>query len=251
MGDVLAGVTVLVTRPHGQQAGLVAAIEAAGGRALHFPAIVITPHQQTEAMLRLQHAAAYDWLVFISRNAVEYALPHLPERLPKLVAIGRATATSMQVAGLPVTLVPQRFDSESVLARLPQDMQGQRVLIVRGVGGRETLAEGLRQRGATVEFAEVYRRRCPDLPADAFARVLAQSPDIVTATSGEVLENLITLAGPARQQLLALPLVVMSARGARLAETLGFPHTAVYIAAQASDAGIVSTIKHWHEEVSA
>jgi uroporphyrinogen-III synthase len=251
MSDTLAGVTVLVTRPQGQQAGLVAAIEAAGGRALHFPAMAISPYRQTEAVLRLQHATAYDWLVFISRNAVQFALPHLPARLPKLIAIGRATAASLQAAGLSVAVVPARFDSESVLASLPLHMQGQRILIVRGTGGREALAEGLQQRGATVEYAEVYRRHCPNVPPDALAQVLAQSPDIVTATSGEVLHNLLHLAGPARPQLLALPLVVMSERGAGYAKSLGFPHGAVYIAPQASDAGIVSAIKQWHEESSA
>lgn len=252
MGHGLAGTRVLVTRPSGQQAGLVAAIEAAGGVALHLPAMAIQPYHQTESTLRLRHATAYEWLIFISRNAVEHALPHLPRRgLPKLVAIGSATAAALQDVGLAVAVQPGRYDSEAVLARLPRDMSGQRVLIVRGVGGREQLATGLQARGASVDYAEVYRRSCPALPDTELPELLAQGIDIITVSSGEMLRNLLQLAGAACGQVLQLPLVVMSERGAALARTLGFPHTHIYTATQASDAGILAAIRIWHSERTA
>lgn len=249
MNASLAGAKVLVTRPVGQQATLMAAIEAAGGRALHLPALTIHPHAQTESLLRLRHAAAYDWLIFISRNAVEHALSVLPRQgLPRLIAIGNATAAAIRAAGLNVALHPERFDSEGLLARLPHDMSGQRVLIVRGVGGREQLAAGLAARGASVEYAEVYRRGCPESLAADLQRVLAEGIDIVTTTSGDVLQNLLQMAGEQRERLLQLPLVVMSQRGAELAQAAGFTHTPIYVAPQASDAGIVSALRAWHNE---
>ena len=61
-------------------------------------------------------------------------------------------------------------DSEALLelASLREAIAGPdpRVLILRGEGGRELLAERLRELGASVEYLELYRRELPRyLPA--------------------------------------------------------------------------------------
>jgi uroporphyrinogen-III synthase len=55
------------------------------------------------------------------------------------------------------------FDSEALWAVLRGRVQwaGRAVLIVRGEGGRDWLAETLRQQGAQVHFVEAYRRTLP------------------------------------------------------------------------------------------
>ena len=57
---------------------------------------------------------------------------------------------------------PLRFDSEALL-ELPQltDVNGRRVIIFRGDGGRELLGETLAARGASVEYVSCYRRGRP------------------------------------------------------------------------------------------
>jgi uroporphyrinogen-III synthase len=97
------------------------------------------------------------------------------------------------------------------------------VVIFRGAGGREALAETLRARGATVEYAECYRRVRPEFDAapllEAWAR---KGVDAVTVTSSEGLRNFADMIGPAgRERLPATPLFVPHPRIAEAAHELG------------------------------
>lgn len=226
----LRGRGVLVTRPAGQSAGLCRLVEAAGGRPIPFPTIRITPPLDLEAARQaLAHPADLDLLVFISRNAVEWSLPlfpngQLPDR-PSITAVGRATGKALEAAGRIPDLVPAvRYDSEALLA-LPelQDLQGRRVVIVRGEGGRALLGDTLVERGAVLAYAEVYRRVLPDTDAAPLLARWRDDIQLVTATSGEILDNLLTLLGDAgREPLLTTPLAVVSRRTRDAALRLGF-----------------------------
>lgn len=240
----LSGVGVLVTRPAAQAEGLCHLIEAAGGRAIRFPAIEIQPAGDAQA-LRGRLAEPWDLLVFVSRNAVEHAQALFPGgRLPhgpRLAAVGRATAEALSRAGRPAGLVPAgRFDSESLLA-LPElaDVRGWRVLILRGEGGRALLGETLAVRGAEVAYAEVYRRVLPSLPVEGLRARWRAEVAVAMATSDEVLQNLVRLLGSAgRSLLLATPLVVVSERTKTLAHELGFAR--VRVAERADDEAILA-----------
>lgn len=224
----LAGRTIAVTRPPEQATKLTAAIEAAGGMVISFPLLDI---QALPDLSGFHHAimplTQFDWVIFISSNAVQHGMPLLkqvgvPPSL-KFAAIGPTTAASLHGFGITQVLTPQeRFDSESLLALDAfQNMQGQRVLIVRGVGGREVLAETLRQRGAEVVFGECYRRVNPQ----SSAQVLAQAYDEgklhgIVITSSEALRFLLDL-GPNASWLQDTPLFVNHARIAEQAQAAG------------------------------
>jgi uroporphyrinogen-III synthase len=221
-------------------------IEQSGGRAIPFPTIEILPPTHPEPARGLL-AEPWDLLIFVSRNAVEQALPLLPaRRLPAgsvLAAVGAATAKALAEAGRPPDLMPSEgYDSESLLALPPlADMRGRRVLIVRGDGGRPLLGDTLAARGAKVAYAEVYRRALPR--ADAASLLIRWDADVqlVTATSGEVLDNLCTLLGEeGRERLLATPLAVVSERTAAAARALGFPR--VEIAERATDEDLLAAL---------
>jgi uroporphyrinogen-III synthase len=172
---------------------------------------------------------ARDWdiVIFVSGNAVRFALELSVHRaLPRAritAAVGRATARVLEASGDSPDLVPERFDSEGLLeSPALQSVQNQRVLIVRGVGGRPLLGDTLRERGALVEYAEVYRR---SLPAAETTGVLDRWPrdvQVVTTTSIDVLENLVRLLGDRGAPLLRdTPLVVVSERMEQEAARLG------------------------------
>ena len=245
----LAGWNVLVTRPDGQGDALAALIAEAGGEPLLTPLLAIAPVEHPDAALRLLHSAkAWDWLIFISANAVRHAMQLEGWRAPaaRIAAVGEATAAALEAAGLHVDLVPYpQFNSEALLAdpRM-QSVAGQRILIVRGEGGREHLAEVLRERGAEVAYAEVYRRM-PVL-ASAFAPALEQLQrgecEAIVVTSGEALTHLRNLLHQAGLSPSSWPpLAVPGERIAALAHSQGW--TRVLVADQASDEAIVQSLK--------
>ena len=146
---------------------------------------------------KIQHLDSVDWAIFISSNAVQNSLPrliqqlgHIPPNL-KFAAIGPKTAADLAEFGVQNTLTPQdRFDSEALLA-LPemQAIKNQKVMIFRGIGGREVLAETLKQRGATVDFAESYQRVNPQKDLTVLETLLAKKQlDAIVVTSSEAIE---------------------------------------------------------------
>jgi len=244
----LAGLSVLVTRPAQQSEGLCELIQAARGRPVRFPALEIRgPADKHAARVALAGASRADVLIFVSANAVQYAFPLLPEQLPlnvEIAAVGGATAQALRQAGLDPTLVPERMDSEGLLA-LPQlrNVHGRSVYILRGDGGRELLFDTLRERGAEVHQVEVYRRQIPRHPAGIanLLRNWSQLVQVVTVSSNAVLDNLFTLLGEEGAALLrSTPLVVVSQRVASHAVELGCE--AVYVANSARDADVLATL---------
>lgn len=241
----LAGRGVLVTRPAGQAEPLCRLIEAAGGRAIRFPTIAIEPTQDPEATARF--AESWDLLYFVSPNAVEQALALVADGTWPLVtqvaAVGRGTARALEAAGRAPDLVPNdRYESEALL-EMPElaDMRGRRVLIVRGEGGRGLFAQTMTERGAEVQFAEVYRRVRPAVEVAPVLARWADEVDAVMATSDEVLLNLVAMLGQAgRAQLLATPLVVIAERTAQTARELGF--ATIRVAERAADEAIVQAL---------
>ena len=212
----LAGTRVLVTRPKNQSSELIAAIEAAGGKATSFPVIEIRSRERDRIEADAAALATPDITIFISRNAVRHGRPWTAGAV---AAVGPATATEIEHSGHTVDIRPARgFDSESLLAEPAlNEVAGKSVRIIRGVGGRELLGDTLRSRGATVEYLEVYERRLPEYAPAEIGRMEHQlvegDIDVVTIMSVESLHNLLTLLpGASRQALAATPLVTPAAR---------------------------------------
>ena len=167
----LKGIGVLVTRPDHQAGHLCQLIEAEGGAAVRYPALAIKPRPDRAAVrAAVGPTDRYDLVIFVSANAVRFGADILGQRRDApIAAIGQATAAALNAAGYRVSLMPaEGADSESLLS-LPQLalMTGQRVLIVRGSGGRDLLHEVMTARGAQVQYAEVYTRE-PARPSPGF-----------------------------------------------------------------------------------
>jgi len=102
----------------------------------------------------------YDWVIVTSTNgAAELGRRH-SGRLPKVAAVGEATATALAEHGIGVDFVPTDASQEGLLAEFPQPVG--RALFVGAEGARTLLAERL-----PAEFRPVYRtiELAPPLPA--------------------------------------------------------------------------------------
>ncbi|MCB1802594.1 MAG: uroporphyrinogen-III synthase [Gammaproteobacteria bacterium] len=252
----LGGLSVLVTRPAHQADHLCELIEQAHGRPVRFPAMEIRgPADKHAARAQLKSARHAQLLVFVSANAVQYAFPLLPDQLPfdiGIAAVGKATARALNEVGLEPTLVPERMDSEGLLA-LPafQQVSGKHVIVLRGNGGRELLSESLLERGARVDQVEVYRRVLPQRVAAA-ANLVSNWPrlvQVVTASSRMILDNLFMLLGDeGTERIRQTPLVVISQRMAEYAVERGCEQ--VYVSASASDEEVLATLCEVNEDVA-
>ena len=229
----LTGIGIAITRPIDQAKKLSALITEAGGTPILFPLIEITPladYGQFETVI--SDINDYDWAIFISSNAVQNGMPRLVKAgitkegifgSLKFAAIGPVTATELQCFGVKDVLIPQgRFDSESLLA-LPEmtNVFSKKILIVRGVGGRDVLAETLKARGAQVTFAECYQRINPQTNCDLLAQLWAEKNlHGIVVTSSEAMRHLLDLASDA-EWLRNVTLFVNHARIAELPLQMG------------------------------
>ncbi|MDO9046821.1 MAG: uroporphyrinogen-III synthase [Methylobacter sp.] len=236
MNKVLSGVRVLVTRPEHQAENLSRLIEERDGIAVRFPTLDIVSRDDGEIKYSLTNMNSFQWVVFISVNAVNFALKANSGKIGRtesvrFAAVGQSTAQAMKMAGLPVDLMPEDgYNSEALLA-MPQlqQVEGQNFLIVRGEGGREQLATTLRSRGAEVNYLEVYKRITPCIDSSPVIELLTQHRlDVITVTSAEALQNLSLMLGENNNKLLSLiPLVVVSDRIRCIAADMGFKRIAV------------------------
>ena len=247
MNPGLHAAHILVTRPSHQAGKLAGLIEAAGGIALRVPVIEII--ESCPGPQAWQTAVESDWLIFTSRNAVDFAIRRLNGKMagfnpPRIAAIGESTAEALRQSGWRVDCVPETEFSSGGLLAVPamQDVAGKTCVIVRGAGGLEKLSEILSGRGAVVAYLEVYRRCRPETDAAELKHSLANRQiDAVTVTSNEALENLLILAGQEWGDLLkSLPLVVVSGRIGQAAEKMGFKWIAV--SRQPTDSAIIETL---------
>ncbi|MDR3398928.1 MAG: uroporphyrinogen-III synthase [Pandoraea sp.] len=219
----------ILTRPDGQADALAQALNAEGIDTLAFPLLDIAAQADPDALAALDNAlrslSSYTLTVFVSPNAVAHALARLvhlqsldgretardagdlwPAALPVAV-VGPGSAQALAEAGIAAprhrVIVPPggpaaRFDSEALLEQLDLTaLAGCRVLLVRGDGGRELLADTLRENGAQVDIVSAYTRRAPAPDAAAWAALEARlslpTRCAWVLTSSEAVRHLATL----------------------------------------------------------
>jgi uroporphyrinogen-III synthase len=201
---------LLVTRPAAQAAEWVALLAGCGIDAQALPLIGIAPARDPAAVVaEWQRLARYRLVVFVSPNAAEQFFALRPSTLawPEQVGAGSpgpGTTRALRALGVPARAIAEpaadaaQFDSESLWAQLAaQTWADADVLIVRGEGGREWLADTLRARGARVSFLSAYQRGAPRL--DAAAQTLLEAAIAQPAShlwffsSAEAIDHLVAL----------------------------------------------------------
>lgn len=252
MSGPLAGITVIVTRPAAQAARFIELATLGGAQCIAYPTLEIE-HLPLDPATREEVARIeWDWAIYTSANAVDAALDalgSLPGR--ETAAVGRATERSLERRGVAVELRPETANSEGLLA-LPalRNVTGQRVVLIKGAGGRDLLRRTLEARGAIVRTLDVYRRTHarPTAEAQNALRTALGRSDVhlvVAVTSAEVLEALLHLAGAEDAHALrAAVLLVPGPRVAAAAAAAGWTG-AVVQAATAEDEAMVHALQAW------
>jgi uroporphyrinogen-III synthase len=251
-GADLQSRTILVTRPASQAASFCRLITEAGGEAVRFPAIEIRPVPISEHEAKqLKNWHQFDLALFVSTNAVHHALAYIKStaRAPVIGSVGAKTAELLTASGLRVDLVPEAgFNSEALLA-LPelQSLQGKKILILKGQGGRELLRETLIHRGGEVYELALYHRGLPEASPEVLNHRGQQGEiDLVAVTSLEILSNLQKLLGfDGQDWLKQVTLLAGSARIADQARAEGFRQ--IIVAADPSDESMFGSVLQWNK----
>ncbi|WP_269618856.1 uroporphyrinogen-III synthase [Zhongshania sp. BJYM1] len=230
----LNSLRVLVTRPADRSAELAAALTAAGAECVLQPLLDIAPLTQADHGEAIQKSRSllmnldrYQCVIFISVNAVQYGLDQIEQYWPQwpmdidVFAIGAATAAALAERDVVVRHSALAMNSESLLACAElQNIAQAKILIVRGVGGREYLATELTKRGAIVDYVECYQRCKPDIDGGQLRALLLQHRiNMVALNSGETLSHFTELLGSVA---FAYPVLVPSPRVATLAKNQGY-----------------------------
>lgn len=233
--DSLSGLVVLITRPSNQSRLTQQALEAAGARVLAIPLIEIRALDDESAIqdlkdkvLNLDH---YQSLIFVSNNAVDFGGNFINDFWPQfplavqVIAVGPTTAeAAREMLSCEVIHASTGMTSEDIL-RLPQlqEIQQKKIGIVRGQGGRELLAESLRERGAEVDYLEAYTRSPIEYEGRDFCeRLRAAGVNVLTVSSGESLDRLSALLADKAELMQDLDLLVPSERVAERATAAGY-----------------------------
>ncbi len=197
----LAGKTILTTRSREQQPHLTALLTNLGAQVTALPLLEITAPSDWEPLDQtLKILNSFQWLLLTSTNGVDYffnRLDHLgvdQEYLAslKIIVVGEKTRLALAQKGFTAHGIPERFDSEGILAVLAQEaLQGARVLFPRvESGGREIITQTLGAWGAEVFEVPAYSSKAPSSSAEDFQNVLStQTIDAVTFTSAKMVRH--------------------------------------------------------------
>ncbi|MFG6433644.1 uroporphyrinogen-III synthase [Roseateles sp. LYH14W] len=223
--------TLIVTRPRPQCAGWLARLAALGVDAVALPLIDIQPARDpAPARAAWAALAATDLAVFVSPNAVEQFFAHADgagwPATTLAACVGPGSAQALTAHGVPAGLIVQPavdaagLDSEHLWQQLQprRPWAGARVLLLRGDGGREWLAERLVEAGASVEAVTVYHRAGPRFEAAEQALlddVLARPQDHVWLfSSAEAVGHLLVHMLAGQRAIATHPRIADAARAA-------------------------------------
>jgi uroporphyrinogen-III synthase len=249
---------ILLTRPGGVSDFLRDSIDNAGGQSLYIPSMSITALEDDSLSKQLLGKIAdFDILIFVSRNAVKYAHSSLAELscrvLSKVViAIGLGTRSELLLLGISDVRAVDSNNGSAALLNMTElsskNLTNKKIMILRGVGGRELLNTELTKRGAKVNYVELYRRAKPQVSASTISNIwLEKKPNVVFITSAEGLENLLEMSkGEERSRFLNTPLVVISPRLKAVAKSAGFT-AEIKVTNGYSDEGFMLTLKEMFE----
>lgn len=228
----LANKRILLIKPMRPEDQFLSLLKNTGAEITHTPVMSIQAIAESHAITESQAIKSlildvdnFHKAIFVSGNAAELALEWLDKYWPMLplgidyFAVGERTAAVLKQVGIQASHPRGRQNSEELLQLSQlQQLDNQRIIIFRGCGGREILADTLIERGAAVEYCELYRRVI-DHQQLQLAQLQAQTSDCLVVHSGEQLQ---AMGAAEALELVDRAVVVPSPRVAMIAQQLGY-----------------------------
>lgn len=262
MTNTLSGLNILVTRPLAQAQTWAEQLRQLGAEVTLRPVMVIAPVEDadkkqtiTKHILDLDH---YQKAIFISQNAAQYGSEWIENYWPQLpvdlgfFAVGQATRASLlnhlNHLGLTIASPQVAMNSEGLLAlKALSDLTGEKVLIFRGVGGRDFLGKEIEKRGGQADYLELYYRNRPEGLESIGHLAKSLLKTVTVVHSGESLNNLCALLKKDDLQWVKKqPILVPGERVAKLAQELAF--TTIIQAINATHQSMTEALYDWRQQ---
>ena len=165
-------IALISTRPQKTNLQLSDELKKSEINLLSFPLTEIHPlnnYQIFDGVIK--NIKTYQHIIFISTNAVHFFLERVKKlslQIPKNLifsSIGPTTKLLLQKKlSVDVHSPIKTFDSEHLLKeKIYNNVEGQKILIIRGEGGREALKNALEEKGGIVNYGECYVRKYVDI----------------------------------------------------------------------------------------
>ena len=160
-------VALISTRPYEKNIILLKELVDTNISLLNYPLTEITPlknYAKFDSIL--SNLKKYQHIIFISTNAVHFFIErfkNLKIKLPEHIiysSIGPTTQKAFENQfNINVHCPKKTYDSKNLINnKIFNNLQDEKVLIIRGEGGREVLKDMLEEKGAEVDYGECYIR---------------------------------------------------------------------------------------------
>ncbi|WP_194442872.1 uroporphyrinogen-III synthase [Pseudoalteromonas simplex] len=244
---------ILITRPEGKGTELALELQQAGYQTTLCP--VLTLDYLTVNSSELAPLENADKIIFISQDAVHALLKLTPtiNKAAQLYAVGQQTADAVYEAFGRRAAVPKQHDSEGLLElKTLQDVELSNIVLVKGEGGRTTIAKTLKQRGALLNQLVVYKRSAiesePGKWMDHWQTIGVEGIVITSNAAVDAIFN--GLNEPQLAWLKERQFFVASERIADYLKQQNVVRTQIYIAAGASDNAMFTCINQQGSKMS-
>jgi uroporphyrinogen III methyltransferase / synthase len=258
----LQDLTILVACSAKKLAEFVSGLSAMGGTVLALPVLEAIEIEDKRLLDRsIESLNEYDWILFTSAYGVRIFMQRLKERavdapagaLPKLCAIGPATAAALKDFGYDASLIPERFLAEGVLEALGKyhggirNMAGMRILMPRALQARELLPTALAEAGAQVDVVPCYQTVQGQIDAEVLFQLHKKDPDLIVFTSSSAIRYLFEIIGreEAERMLLHSTVAVIGPITGHTAESYG--KSPEIIPNESTAASLTEAIKRYYE----
>lgn len=219
--------SVLVTQPSSHAQPLLSLLSKGGFSCLPLPVISI------HFLACSAPAETPDFIVATSPNAVKGAIKagiHLPQGIP-CFSTGMGTTKQLSELGISGIHTATPAGTEGLLA-IPafEAMAPSTGWLLSGIGGRGLIDTELSQRGHRYQRLETYERRSAITSRQVQQTLSTGTPDFVTLSSREALDNLLEIADAENLAQLASSTWIVSSERIALAVSEQWANTNVLLA---------------------
>ena len=204
MTEKLKNITIVITRDDHQAGRFTHLLQREGARIFSFPVLKISePENWNETDEVLQHLHDFEWIIFSSKNSVDYFIQRihyhkLDIRNKKIAVVGEKTASALKACHLEPTIQPVDFSASGLLKIMRNEhLRQAQILFPCSDIALSTIPGKLTEAGAIVKKLVVYRNvlnRLTD-PEPFIKELYNKGIDCITFFSPSAVHNFVLLTG--------------------------------------------------------